>query len=523
MPKGGNGNGGGGNGANKIRGNGKDNTLTGTDGVDVILGNGGNDLLFGLAGDDTLEGGDGNDTLEGGAGADLLDGGLDVDTASYESSAAGVTVNLVTGTGTGGDAEGDTLTGIENLTGSAFADVLTGDADANVISGGDGDDTVDGGAGDDVIDGGAGADDISGGAGNDVLTGSTGADLFRFFPLALTPEGSDTITDFEAGVDQIWFDSTEFDVLGSATQLGSDVVISYGSGYTITLQNTLLGDLSASDFSFAVSLPNIINGTDAAEILTGTSGVDWISGFGGDDVIHGLEGADVLSGGAGNDSVFGGDGDDVLSGHGGADYLDGGAGTDTASYQPTGGFGGATVGVTVDLAAGTASGGDGTGDTLVSIENVDGSNFEDTLIGDTGTNSLNGAGGDDVLIGGGGNDMLVDYFGSNVMDGGAGDDLLNVSGYNADVLTGGTGADTFSFVVDGFVAVPGGPPYVTTITDFEIGIDSIEFDVAPFDVLAAAVQQGADVLITYSADTDRSVLLLNTLVDDLQAGDFVFV
>src|SRR3546814_4359380 len=80
---------------------------------------------------------------------------------SYAGSAAGVTVNLATGTGTGGDAQGDTLSGIENLTGSDNDDVLTGDAGANVL---------DGGAGNDILTGGGGADTLIGGAGTDTAS-----------------------------------------------------------------------------------------------------------------------------------------------------------------------------------------------------------------------------------------------------------------------------------------------------------------------------------------------------------------
>ena len=88
----------------------------------------------------------------------MLDGGLGLDTADYSTSAAGVTVNLTTGTGTGGDAAGDTFSGIENLTGSDQGDSLTGDANANVLNGGLGDDTLVGGLGADTLIGGGGID-----------------------------------------------------------------------------------------------------------------------------------------------------------------------------------------------------------------------------------------------------------------------------------------------------------------------------------------------------------------------------
>ena len=83
--------------------------------------------LYGDDGNDTLEGGEGDDTLNGGAGADILRGNAGRDTASYAGSSAAVTVSLAAGaTNTGGDAEGDTLQQISNLTGSDHDDSLTG-------------------------------------------------------------------------------------------------------------------------------------------------------------------------------------------------------------------------------------------------------------------------------------------------------------------------------------------------------------------------------------------------------------
>jgi glucose/arabinose dehydrogenase len=105
------------------------------------------DVLRGLAGNDFLFGGSGNDTLEGGQGADTLIGGPGVDTADYSSSAAGVIVNLLAGIGSGGDAQGDILAGIENIVGSAQADRLTGDNGNNLLTGGAGNDILIGSAG----------------------------------------------------------------------------------------------------------------------------------------------------------------------------------------------------------------------------------------------------------------------------------------------------------------------------------------------------------------------------------------
>ena len=107
-------------------------TLTGTANINAT----GNAL------DNVLIGNSGANILTGGAGADTLDGGDGNDTASYASSPSGVTVSLATGTGSGGDAQGDTLSNIENLTGSKFNDTLEGNAGNNVLAGGAGNDTV---------------------------------------------------------------------------------------------------------------------------------------------------------------------------------------------------------------------------------------------------------------------------------------------------------------------------------------------------------------------------------------------
>ncbi|MEZ5755666.1 MAG: hypothetical protein R3D90_13160 [Paracoccaceae bacterium] len=93
------------------------NVLSGFEGDDLLMGMNGNDTLAGGDGNDALQGGNGKDLLEGGAGADTLDGGIGVDMASWAGSSAGVSVNLRAKTAEGGDATGDVLIAIENLTG----------------------------------------------------------------------------------------------------------------------------------------------------------------------------------------------------------------------------------------------------------------------------------------------------------------------------------------------------------------------------------------------------------------------
>ena len=188
-----------------ITGGGGDDKLTGNAGSNVIDGGNGNDTLAGGGGDDTLVGGGGADTLSGGAGADILDGGLDQNVADYSASLAAVTVDLSTQGSyvggmpinarnndataqSGGDAQGDLLWGIDDVTGSAKDDALTGDANSNNINGG------------------AGADRITGGGNFDKLTGGMGADLFIYNAAS---EGDDEIADFATG-DKLVFSKSGF-------------------------------------------------------------------------------------------------------------------------------------------------------------------------------------------------------------------------------------------------------------------------------------------------------------------------
>jgi serralysin len=136
---------------------------TGTDtvsGIERLRGGSGGDQLRGDGADNRIEGGDGGDTIEGRGGNDALIGGAGGDTASYASAASAVTVSLLA-QGAAQDTLGagqDTLSGFENLTGSAFADRLTGDADSNTLNGLAGDDILKGGAGADLLLGGDGID-----------------------------------------------------------------------------------------------------------------------------------------------------------------------------------------------------------------------------------------------------------------------------------------------------------------------------------------------------------------------------
>ena len=195
-----------------------DETITGATGNDVLSGGDGNDVLIGLAGNDTLDGGNGDDVLRGGTGNDTLIGGAGTDTANYSDATAGVTVNLsLAGAQNTVGAGTDTLSGIENLTGSAFNDTLTGDSGANRLDGNDGNDSLTGGGANDTLYGGAGNDTLTGGGGTDtalydgvrsdytvtaiitngVITSYTVADSFQSIAAAALDEGTDTLSSVE--------------------------------------------------------------------------------------------------------------------------------------------------------------------------------------------------------------------------------------------------------------------------------------------------------------------------------------
>ncbi|MFI0844466.1 calcium-binding protein [Mesorhizobium sp. IMUNJ 23232] len=208
--------------------------------VEAATGSGFADTLTGGAGSDFLVGLGGNDLLTGGAGADWLQGEDGIDWASYRGSSAGVVVDLTSGTATGGDAGGDTLTSIENLMGSSFVDVLTGNAGDNVLN--------DGGVG--------GADTLTGGGGNDTYSVyNAGAVIVE-----IGGEGNDRVS---AGVSYVLAD-----------------------GVSVEYLNT-----TSLNASYAVDL----TGNGLAQLVRGNAGANVLDGAGGNDVLFGMGGADVFS------------------------------------------------------------------------------------------------------------------------------------------------------------------------------------------------------------------------------------
>lgn len=416
-----------------VDGGGGNDLICDGSGKDVVRGGRGDDVLLNSEGSDGLRGGRGNDRvgmllafetredswdhLRGGRGNDRLSssaeqfreryhGGPGVDTLDLAALSAGATVDLEAGTVVGA---GESFVGtVENVSGSAFSDVIAGDDGPNVLFGGDipegffGPTHPPGGVSD-TLRGRGGDDDLDGGTGDDTISGDEGADWIH------DALGRDAI---DAGA-------------------GGDVV---STAYRC----------EASPGQRCTPPREAYSGDD----VDGGAGDDVLTGGFGDDLLSGAEGSEFLLGGDGADDLRGEDDTDSLRGGDGRDSLDGGPGIDTAD------FGDAPAGVTVDLAAATVAG--GSDDLLTGIESAAGSAFDDVLLGSgepgslegrDGDDLLRGLGGDDFLDGGDGEDELYGAEGNDVLDGGAAPRYLghNMADGRRDLQDGGPGDEDSCF------------------------------------------------------------------------------
>ncbi len=218
------------------------------------------------------------------------------------------------------------------------------------------------------------------------------------------------------------------------------MTLNYAGAHDITPDFN--GSYTANDNHGGSDTANVSISYQDGHTLTGTAGDDVLVAGTGDNIINAGDGNDVLTAGSGNNEMHGGAGNDLLYSGPGNDLLDGGTGSDTASYAH------ATAAVTVNLGLLGAQNTFGAGtDTLTGIENLVGSNFNDTLTGDNNNNVINGGLGNDILNGGGGDDLLIGGMGNNTM-------------------TGGAGADTFQW--------PKGNSGHDLITDFTPGTDKLD-------------------------------------------------
>lgn len=419
---------------------GDDTLLRGLGGNDTIRGHGGIDVLEGGSGDDNIEGGAGQDLINGGVGADRLDGGDGEDTLSYLGAFEPVTISLLTGTGTRGDANGDVVSGFEILMGSGLpkdqatspllsGDTLEGSDNVDLVFGMEGADTIRGMGGNDVLHGnhpdagpsldpGFDDDTIRGGAGDDQIFGQEGDDDLD------GEEGRDML-DGQIGDDHLkTFDLASIDILEGG--IGYNRLSADYSDKQDAL-NFIVGEINTKEFPDGDKFSNI----QTLGRLVATTGNDVVrlsrnaepslypknitGGIGDDLIIADWRGIyPVGQGSRSNDSLHGGDGNDTLS------------------------FEQSIGGVNVNLAT-LGTGNFASGITMSGFENVVGSNFGDVLTGDTNDNIftplLGGPESEgrvlDRVYGGDGNDTLrLDY--SN-------DPAINAQGISMDpnATTGG--------------------------------------------------------------------------------------
>ncbi|MEX0338100.1 MAG: calcium-binding protein [Arenibacterium sp.] len=258
-----------------LKGNGGSDTLFSYSGPDTLIGGKGNDTFYSIFGDATIRGGDGRDVVkfnygsfveqplvdqsrtnrpqEQLAGLDINGGdGFDrIDFSATHVSTAGGSTDLTKGVfinlGLGRGKELSTGTDGRFIV-RKFESVSGTDRDDRLIGSGV-DNTIEGGAGDDVIRGKDGNDSLDGGSGNDTLTGGKGADEFLFDG----GDKSDTITDFQDGVDEI-----TLHVAGTKLTFASLIItdtvdgalIRYAALDTVLLEGVSASVLDGGDFNF---------------------------------------------------------------------------------------------------------------------------------------------------------------------------------------------------------------------------------------------------------------------------------
>ncbi len=366
-----------------INGSGLTDVVYGLGGNDILNGLGGNDTLFGQDGTDTLNGGDGNDDLTGGDDNDIVNGGAGNDTIRYS-------VN-------NNDDVGDTIDGGTN----SDTLVISGTNDLAAVS----NETLD------VDYNGTSITQIEGG-GSIVNVESVTANLGAGTGDALSYAGNAAAVTVNLGAGTAAGFASIANVENVTGGNGADTLIS-----AIGVNNTLTGNAGNDTFTVHETGDVVVEaaggGTDLVQFQSTTAGATYTIT---DADIENLTllGTTNING-TGNASA------NVLSGNSGNNTLNGAGGTDTVSYL------GSATGVIVSLAVAGAQDLDGGGagtqvDTLVSIENLTGSNQGDTLTGNTGANVLTGGDGNDSLV------ATVDNV-RDTLDGGANTDTANYAAY----------------------------------------------------------------------------------------------
>jgi Ca2+-binding RTX toxin-like protein len=419
-------------------------TLNGDAGNDMLFGGGGNDILnggadhdklYGGTGDDTLNGDDGDDILTGGAGNDALNGGLGTDTVNYSGAAGGITLSLMLGSvSNDGDGGTDTVSGVENVLGSAFNDIIEGDGSNNILTGNAGTDTISYanasagvtvnlatltaqntvGAGTDTL---TGFENLTGSAFNDTLTGDMGVNIIN------AGGGNDTINlangafaagesiDGGTGTDALVFTNATTVDFSTGTLANLETLTAFAGNDTITMTALQFAGFTTIDFVSGTDVLNVIAAGDISAMGTPTvNNVDTgnLIGTGGDDTIT-LTGAQMnaILAGAGTVNLGAGAGDTINL-------------TSTSTEMNTlGATDASIVGVEV-VSAATA----GAGVTITLVGQTEaytltGSAFNDTLTGGTGADTIDAGGGNDTI-----NLANGAFAAGESIDGGTGTDAL---------------------------------------------------------------------------------------------------
>ncbi|WP_275296358.1 VWD domain-containing protein, partial [Sulfitobacter mediterraneus] len=372
--------------------------------IDRIWGTDNADRFVGTVGEQRFVGFAGNDTFDGGDGEDWLR----YDEEGKDGAPQGIVVDLALGTATDAYGDTDTLLNIEHIEATNMGDLINGSDVRNRLKGKDGDDTLFGNGGRDNINGGDGNDFVDAGADNDFI--EVGA-------------GSDTV---DGGTGGVLGEFNDLSYFFSALSDGATM------GITVTYSGEFAG--SIVDYTGSTDVFENINrvwGTENVDVFVGTNGHQRFSGFGGNDT------------------------------------FDGGAGSDRVDYSRETNDAGGLSGIVADLTAGTATDAFGDTDTLISIEEVRGTDFNDIITGDRNENDLLGEGGDDLISSVGG--------GRNSLRGGGGNDTLNAQGDN-DYVSGGDGNDLITFTgVGGYAEAGLGSDTIIGGSDgyFSIGYDDV--------------------------------------------------
>jgi Ca2+-binding RTX toxin-like protein len=391
--------------------------------VDAVIEDGpGSDTITGGAEVDWLNPWDGHDAFTGGLGDDTVDvtldqggsfhlgtydGGGGSDTLSFEDgNAGGVIADLATGTAAWGGSEPMTFSGFEGLVGNSGDDTLIGDGGDNVLE---------------VLHGG-------------ILRGAGGDDTI------ISDQGG-TVADF-GDADGVSIDLAA----GTATGDGNDTLAGIEIVAGSPGNDTIIGDDDHSSVIQGEAGNDTISGGPDEDLLIGGPGTDDLRGAGGLDDLHGGPGKDLMVGGNDGDDFSGGSGHDDIRGGPGADSWN--ASLFSMGEQDEH----PTEGASVDLATGiVADDGFGTSDAISGIEEVTGTFFADTLIGDSGNNAINGSSGNDRLVGGAGNDELQGATGRDTVSFASASHALDVD------LTHGTATGLGDDTLDGIEVVIGGP------------------------------------------------------------------